>query len=198
MDRQRKTKNPCSDCGISLDRCICSQIEELSLKTRLILLVHYKELKRTTNSGRLAVKALKNSEMKIRGKEREPLDLTPLLTNDYQSLVFFPSEDAVELTKEVVASFKKPIQLIVPDGNWRQASKVPQRHPELKSLPKVFLKIPNTAKDHLRKEHSEFGMSTLEAIARAYGVIEGEAVENKLLALYQLKLQATILGRPRL
>jgi len=201
MDRKRKTKSPCDDCGISTERCFCDQIEVLTLKTKLLLLVHYKELKRTTNSGRLAVKALKNSEMKIRGRDREPLDLTPSLEGEYQSLIFFPSADAVELTPQLVQSFEKPIQLIVPDGNWRQASKVPQRHPELFNVPKVILKIPNTAKDHLRKEHSEFGMSTLEAIARAFGVIEGIGVQDSLLALYKLKLESTLVGRgqvPRL
>jgi DTW domain-containing protein YfiP len=39
-------------------------------------------------------------------------------------LLFYPSEDAVELDKELVAQDQKPIQLIVPDGTWRQASKV--------------------------------------------------------------------------
>ena len=58
-----------------------------------------------------------------------------------------------------------------------------------------MMKIPNLAKNHLRAESSEFGMSTLEAIARALGVIEGDEVEKKLLEVYQVKLERTLIGR---
>src|SRR5262245_31383046 len=62
--------------------------------------------------------------MRLRGQTRETLDLRDLLTAQYRTLLFYPSDDAVELDKELVAQDQKPIQLIVPDGTWRQASKV--------------------------------------------------------------------------
>jgi hypothetical protein len=39
------------------------------------------------------------------------------------------------------------------------------------------------------------GMATLEAIACAMGVIEGEAVKAALMKLYNAKLTATLVGR---
>ena len=83
----------------------------------------------------------------------------------------------------------------MPDGNWRQASKVFGRHPELKSIPKVKISTPNISKSHLRAEHSAEGMATLQAIAYALGVIEGPAVMQALLQLYQAKLEKTLFGR---
>ena len=193
--RQRKTKDPCNGCGLHKNLCICAEIPRLNLRTKLSLIVHYKELKRTTNTGALAVKALVNSEMRVRGEGREPLDLSDLLTSDYNTLLFYPSEDAVELTAEMIAHDSRPVQLIVPDGNWRQASKVHIRHQELKSLPRVMIKAPNTDKYHLRAETTAEGMATLQAIACALGVIEGEAVKKELQNLYNLKLTRTLQGR---
>ena len=194
--RQRKPKSPCLKCFLNSSLCICSLLPILDLKTKISLIIHAKELKRTTNSGRLALHCFTNSEMRIRGESKEPLDLSDLLTPNYQSLLFYPSEAAVELTPAFVSSLEgQPIQLIVPDGNWRQASKVQSRHSELKNIPRVMLRRPNLAKFHLRAESSEFGMSTLEAIAHALGVIEGSFVEKKLMAVYQLKLERTLLGR---
>ncbi len=193
--RLRKTKAPCEVCGLGLSHCICAEIPRLTLSTRVALIVHAKELKRTTNSGRLAVAALSNSKMLIRGRDHSRLDLSPLLTPDYTSLVFFPSEGAVELSLPYIASLTRPVQLLVPDGNWRQASKVPVRHKELSHLPRVMLKIRNAASHHLRAEHSEFGMSTLEAIAHAIGLFEGPVPGAALMALYEKKLQATLAGR---
>jgi DTW domain-containing protein YfiP len=177
------------------ERCLCEFIPKLDLKTRLCLVVHYRELRRTTNTGSLAVKALTNSEMRVRGEDREGMDLSDLLTSEYRTVLFYPSEDAQDLTPEFVAADPRPIQLIVPDGNWRQASKVHYRHKELKEVPRVMIKAVNTAKYHLRAEHMEEGMATLQAIAHAMGVIEGAAVQAELLKLYNLKLERTLLGR---
>lgn len=191
----RKTKEPCEVCQSHPDRCFCEFIPSLDLQTRLCLVVHYRELRRTTNTGQLAVRALKNSEMRVRGEERSGLSLSDLLVPQYRTLLFFPSDEAVDLTSEFVAQDPRPVQLIVPDGNWRQASKVHYRHHELKDVPRVMIKSANTAKYHLRAEHTPEGMATLQAIAHALGVIEGEPVKEVLLRLYQLKLERTLLGR---
>lgn len=195
IERQRKTRQPCPGCCLHLSLCLCDQIPKLDLKTRVSLVIHHRELKRTTNTGRLALKALSNSKMFVRGEETAPLDLSDCLTSDFQPLLFFPSEESRELTPELLQEFSKPIHLIVPDGSWRQASKVQTRHPELKNIPRVMIRTPNTETQFLRKESSPEGMATLQAIAIALGIIEGTIVGDQLMALYRLKLHRTMIGR---
>jgi DTW domain-containing protein YfiP len=195
LQRKRKTKAPCQECFLNQNLCICSLIQRIATRSKLSLIIHHRELKRTTNTGRLAIKILENSSMRIRGKDREPLDLSDLISPDYQSLLLFPSEDACELTKSYVQNFSKPIHLIVPDGNWRQASKVASRHPELKSIPRVMISTPNLAKEHLRAESSEAGMATLQAIAKAFQMIEGNDAYFALNSIYEAKLKQTLIGR---
>lgn len=178
------------------DRCICHLIPRWDLKTRVCLVVHSKELKRTTNTGRLAIQSLKNSEMRIRGQGTDPLDLGDLLTTAYHPLLLYPSEGAMELNSQMIEQIRSPILLIVPDGNWRQASKVHYRHQELASVQRVFLKqTAPPSKELLRKETVPNGMATLEAIAIAMGVIEGDLVGRSLQDLYLAKLRQTLLGR---
>jgi DTW domain-containing protein YfiP len=167
-------------------------IPKLNLRTRIALLIHAKELKRTTNSGRLAIHALTNSVLRVRGSLSGPADLSDLLSSDYESYVLYPSEDAMELN---TIRPTKPVQLIVSDGNWRQAGKINTRHPELGHLPRVKVNRPNLASFHLRKEHFGTGFSTLEAIALALTMMEGEKVGETLMALYRAKLDATLHGR---
>lgn len=193
--RKRKPQDPCQTCFLHKDRCICEEIPKLSLKTKVTLIVHAKELKRTTNTGRLALLALTNSEMRIRGEDREPLLLNDLLTSNYRTFLFFPSEDAVELDSKLVTGGTFPIQLLVPDGNWRQASKVNTRHPELKDVVRVKISSPNLAELHMRTETTSAGMATLEAIACALGIIEGEDVKKVLMRFYTRKLEETLKGR---
>lgn len=192
---QRKTQDPCEVCFLHKTLCICEFIPILNLKTKISLVVHAKELKRTTNTGTLAIKALTNSDVFVRGAIDKPLDLTKYLVSDYRHVLFYPSADAVELTQAFVNESTLPINLIVPDGNWRQASKVHYRHHELKQLPRVMIKAANNEVQHLRAESTDFGMATLQAIAHALGVIEGEHVKNELLQLYKIKLERTLKGR---
>lgn len=195
IERKRKTKNPCPTCFLNRNLCICERIPSVHTRTRICLVIHAKELKRTTNTGRLAVKALVNSEMRIRGDTRAALDLSDLLTPAYRTLLFYPSEEALELNEELVRQDPRPVQLIAPDGNWRQASKVHYRHHELKDVPRVMIKTPNTAKLHMRAENTPEGMATLQAIAHALGILEGNEVKDSLLSLYNAKLEKTLFGR---
>jgi len=192
---QRKTQDPCETCGLHQLRCLCSEIPRLQLRTRVSLIVHTRELRRTSNTGRLAVAALVNSDMHIRGLQAFPLQLQDFFKPQTQGLLLFPSEDAVDLTPDFVKGFGLPIHLVVPDGNWRQASKVATRYPELKSLPRVKLARPKDAVAHLRAESDQNGMATLQAVALALGVCEGPSTERALLELYELKLARTLAGR---
>lgn len=191
-NRKRKTIDPCPVCFLHRQRCICDSIPKLDLKTRVSLIIHAKELKRTTNTGRLALQALTNSGMTIRGQSTERLNLSSLLVPEYETYILFPSEDAVNI--EDIRP-QKPVQLIVSDGNWRQASKLNTRHPELGHLPRVKIGAENTARYHMRKEHFREGLSTLEAIALALRVLEGQDAGDSLTGLYQRKLAATLQGR---
>lgn len=196
--RARKTKDPCKRCYLHKDRCICQSIPRIQLKTKITLIVHHKELLRTSNTGRLAIESLVNSEMIIRGEsvKHQTLRLDHLISSSFHSWLFFPSDDAVELTPELVQQHENlPIQLIVPDGNWRQASKVNSRHHEFKNLLRVKISSPNTATLHLRRESTPSGMATLEAIAHALGIIENQEVKDKLMHVYWRKLEETFKGR---
>lgn len=195
LQRKRKTKDPCPECFLHRSLCICDSIPLMETQTRLCLVIHTKELKRTTNTGRLAIMALKNSEMRVRGEDRDGLDLSDLLTSTYRTVLFYPSDEAVELDSDFVQQDKRPMQLIVPDGNWRQASKVHYRHHELKDIPRVKISSPNQAVHHLRAETTLEGMATLEAIAQAFRIIEGPEVGDQLQGLYNLKLERTLRGR---
>ena len=133
--------------------------------------------------------------MRVRGETREALELRDLLTDRYRTFLFYPSVDAVELDNELVAQTQTPIQLIVPDGTWRQARKVHSRHHELKDVPRVKISTPDSSKFHLRAQHRPEGMATLQAIAHGLGVIEGDLVKEQLMKLYDAKVERTLIGR---
>ncbi len=195
MTRRRKLKEPCPICEASRTICVCDVVPSIDLRTKISLVIHHRELSRNSNTGLLALRALVNSEVRIRGEGRETLDLKDLLSPLYRTFLFFPSPDAVELNEALVAQDARPIHLIVPDGTWRQARKIHSRHSELKDLPRVKISTPNDSTFQLRAQSRPERMATLQAIAHSLGVIEGDPVKVQLMKVYHTKIERTLAGR---
>jgi DTW domain-containing protein len=195
MKRQSTRSERCQTCGVSATACLCDVVPRIDLRTKVCLVIHHRELSRRSNTGLLAIRALINSEVRVRGEQRARLDLEGLLTRQYRSFLFYPSADAVELNQALVMQEATPIQLLVPDGTWRQARKINSRHPELRDLPRVKISTPNNSIFQLRAQSRPERMATLQAIAEGLGVIEGDRVRAQLMKLYQAKIDRTLKGR---
>jgi DTW domain-containing protein YfiP len=74
--------------------------------------------------------------------------------------------------------------LVVPDGTWNQAKKVPYRESGVAGIPNVKLAAGAPSSYRLRHSPHVQNLSTLEAIARALGVIEGREVQVSLENLF--------------
>jgi DTW domain-containing protein YfiP len=195
MKRQSTRSERCQTCGVSATACLCDVVPRIDLRTKVCLVIHHRELSRRSNTGLLAIRALINSEVRVRGEQRARLDLEDLLTRQYRSFLFYPSADAVELDQALVMREARPIQLLVPDGTWRQARKINSRHPELRDLPRVKISTPKNSIFQLRAQSRPERMATLQAIAEGLGVIEGDRVRAQLMKLYQAKIDRTLKGR---
>tara|TARA_Y100000780_G_scaffold232594_1_gene268533 strand:- start:208443 stop:208925 length:483 start_codon:yes stop_codon:yes gene_type:complete len=155
--------------------------------------MHCKELGLTSNTSSLALKSLESSELALRGKNGVEFDFS--IKEGYQPLFLYPSDDAQELNEEFVSSLDKPVQLVVPDATWRQARKFHKREKVLSSIPAVKLKGPFESIYTLRKAPDENSVCTLEAIAYAFGILEGEESKNKLLALLKVMNERVEISR---
>jgi DTW domain-containing protein len=192
---QQTTKEPCGICAASRTSCLCDVVPRIELRTKVCLVIHHRELSRSSNTGLLALRALVNSEMRIRGEGREALDLKDLITFQYRTFLFYPSGDAAELDEALVMQESTPIQLLVPDGTWRQARKIHSRHLELRNLPRVKISKPNNSTFQLRAQSRPERMATLQAIAQGLGIIEGDLVRAQLMKLYYAKIDRTLKAR---
>jgi DTW domain-containing protein YfiP len=177
--------------------CVCPLMPRprIETRTRLVLVIHRYEDRKPTNTGRLAVECLANSETIVRGHESRP---TPpfVCAPGTQPLLLFPHEDATALTEVAIPS--APVTLVVPDGNWRQASKVRSRVPGLRDVPCVSLPVGAPSRYRLRTEAREDGLATIEAIARALGHLEGERgqpVRDALERVFRAMVDRTLWSR---
>ena len=195
MTRRDKGHLRCPRCHMHGSLCLCALIPRIETRTRLLLVIHRYEDRKPTNTGRLATECLVNSEVIVRGHESAPS--TPLaLSPDAQPLLLFPAEDAVPI--EQFATSSRAVTLIVPDGTWRQASKVRSRVPGLRDVLCVSLPRGAPSVYRLRVDAHEEGLATIEAIARAFGVLEGdrgEGVQRGLESVFRVMVERTLWAR---
>ena len=110
-------------------------------------------------------------------------------------MLLYPAPDAEVLTSDYVQTLAKPITLVVPDGNWRQANKMRRRDSVMRGMPVVKIAPGPPTQYLVRKEMHPGGMATIEAIARALGVIEGHHVQKSLEDLLAIMVQRTLASR---
>ncbi len=171
---------------------MCASIPRVVTRTRVVLLIHRAEDRKSTNTGRLAAECLVNSEVVIRGHRESPSGPLTLPTG-MKPLLLFPFEGAVDLRSFVGGTV--PLALVVPDGNWRQASKVRNRVPGLREAIAVALPPGPRSDYRLREESHEERVCTLEAIARALGVLEGAHVQRPLERALSIMVSRTLHAR---
>jgi DTW domain-containing protein len=168
--------------------CVCALVPRLHTRTHLLVILHADEAKKPTNTGRLAALCFDNSQVLVRGLRNQPLELG-----------FLVGQNAVVLCQDESATFvqriEAPVTLIVPDGSWRQASKMPRREPMLRDLPRVTLPPLAAPLPPLRRETKDNGLPTFVAIAHALGIIEDPALEGALLAFYDVVAERILRAR---
>jgi DTW domain-containing protein YfiP len=113
-------------------------------------------------------------------------------------VVLFPGHGAEPLTPEFAASLPSPVALVVPDGNWRQASNMVKRLPLLAGAVKVALPARAFSLPAVRRNHRGDRMSTYEAVTQALAVLEGDAVAAPLLDFYRRATDRMLLVRGKL
>lgn len=194
MPGRSNSKNRCFRCRMYQPLCLCLEIPTIKTHTKLLVLMHCREQKLTTNTARLACLALPHSEIRIRG-EREPVNSSPLLAGYTNAILLYPTDDALELNSTLVETLPRPITLVVPDGSWRQARKVATREKELLGIPRIKLPVGAPSSYRLRKAPHFEGLSTFEAIAQAIGILEGKDIQKQLDDLFVKKVERTLWSR---
>jgi len=176
----------CPRCLYQQHVCLCSSIPALANATRVVIVRHHLERHRSSNSGRLAHLALANSEIVDHGGGEN----ATLPTLDGAYLLYPLGEPAYTVPEP------RPRTLVVLDATWSQARRMYRKLPALRGLP--ILRIPEDDREveRLREAPGPGMVSTIEAIARALRLLDGDEIAAPLEALYARAVEhARVTGR---
>jgi DTW domain-containing protein len=196
MTQRLRRRARCGVCGLHLKLCICDTLPRLETRTRVVIIMHSREARRTSNTARLALACLPNSTL-VERAEHGAHEPARLWSSDSTPAILFPAPDATPLDTWR-GSVTAPVTLVVPDGTWGQASRLRQRVPGLAGLPCVSLPAGPPSVYRLRAIDRLSRVSTLEAIARALGLLESFAIGAALERVLAVMVDRTLWMRGRI
>lgn len=172
----------CPRCLVRLPHCICAHVPRIESSVEVVIVRHFLEAVRSTNTGRIAALALPHARVISFGAP-----------GDRAGDLRF--EDAALLFPGGGAERGGPVRrLVVIDGSWHQARRMAQRIPSIRGLPRLSLP-PRPGAHRLRAAPRPEAMSTIEAIALALGRLQGPAAERALLDLHARHVTAVLRAR---
>jgi DTW domain-containing protein YfiP len=185
MSTRRSAQNKrCPVCQIRPIWCFCSSIPKLDfINTKIDIIRHKSEDKLPSNTSRFIKLINATSSIHTHGKEGENIEDSFKLAPECTPVYLFPDDDAIELSEFRQKHPHQKIQLIVPDGTWRQTKKFKRRIEVLKDIPSVKINRTNDIIYRLRKQNSMEGMCTLEAMAYALNELEGKSFADPIFKL---------------
>ena len=186
----------CDACWLHLPLCLCDELERIPSRTRIKVILHCGELRRPSNTGHLLPLALEQASCVIRGLPNTPrLDGLGLLDPDRRNLLLYPDPNATVLNEAFMSQDDRPVTLLVPDGSWRQSRRMFCR--DLGHLPVERVCLPEGGGSvyGLRSQTDASHCSTLEAVARAMGLLESLEVRQHLERLMTIFVERASTGR---
>jgi len=176
--RAARLAGRCARCLHLPQWCLCAEVPVVQTRTRVLIVRHYREVTRSSNSGRLAGLALPNSEILDHGAPGTPATLIDAARLEGACLLFPGGEP--------LSAANPPAKLIVLDATWSQARRMRRKVRGLERIRTVSITTAPTDRPRMRASPGEGKVSTIEAIAYALGELEGDAVREPLLALFEV------------
>jgi DTW domain-containing protein YfiP len=177
----------CPRCWIRTPYCICAEITQVRTRTEVVIVRHQWEARKTTGTARIAELALGRGRCLHFGYD--PSTLNQELARLESVWVLYPDGDPWS------AAAQAPSTLLVLDGTWAQTRRMMRRLTSLHALPCLALPPKPTEPRRLRMPARGEGRSTLEAIADALALLEGEGASLPLQRLHQRYVELVLRSR---
>jgi DTW domain-containing protein YfiP len=180
---------------------VCARLPALAPRTRVLILQHPKERRVAIGTAAMAARCLAGSAVVVGTHvDAHPTVAAALADPTRRPVLLWPGPDAIDVAE---APPRDPVTLFVVDGTWSTAKKLLVLNPAVAALPRYRIAPASPSEYRIRREPRAECLSTIEAIANALGVLEGDpAPYRAMLTPFRTMVDTQIdyqvrVGRPR-
>jgi DTW domain-containing protein len=141
-------------------------------RTRVLILQHPREHEKAVNTARIAALALPSAELVV-GVDFSSSRVVneAIASRERPAVLLYPGPQARDLERDPPSG---PVTLVVVDGTWHQARSLLRKNPHLLALPHYAFAPDKPSEYRIRREPRPEYVSTIEALACALPLLEGE------------------------
>lgn len=198
---RRLKKARCPQCFVHAELCICAVRPRIQNAIPLMLIQGYKESKRPTSTGTLAVTCLSHATRLIYGANPDDHTLRPEpfpvheLERWSDAVFIYPGDGVPELSSLVHEPAYKPQALVFVDGTWPEARRVINRLKLKVRFRQAQLSDAPPTRWGIREETKPGGLATIEAIAHSYRLLGEPQTADALLGYFEHSVRVTRIMR---
>jgi DTW domain-containing protein YfiP len=185
----------CSGCGLIPARCLCDHLPRVALPFRLLVLQHWKESRKPTNTARLLARVVAGGSIVTVAKPERPWTPELLGPAGETRVVLFPSPGAEVVGREHLEAWSaRPTCLVLIDGTWRQAGRIARRAEGVAELPQVALPAGPPSRWPVRRAPRADQLCTFEALVPLVALEPKLAAARALEAAFRQVVAAQRVG----
>ncbi len=172
-------REKCYKCYRPKLSCMCKHVEQVDTKTKFIILMHPKEFKKVKNgTGFFTHLSLTNSELYIDEDFTNHKRVNEII-KEYQSFVLYPSQDALNLSKQnpYTQSYKKMAIFII-DATWSCSKTLLRKSTNLQALKHVSFETTRESQFEIKKQPELYCLSTIESTLCVLESLDALGVEE--------------------
>lgn len=152
----------CTTCYQILKDCLCFHLPQIESKVPFVVVQHWKERSRASNTGRLIHLTIQPSFCFFNQTLAQIEELNHFLSL-YTPYLIFPSTYSVKAEYVAPKSADRPLCFVFLDGTWRQALRMRRQIESIASLPCIQIQPTEPSVYQLRKQNNQAHLSTVEA-----------------------------------
>jgi len=159
-------RDRCYRCYRPVSSCMCRYITTIDTKTKFVILMHYKEFKKTKNgTGIFSYLSLKNSELFIGIDFSKQARINEIVEDENNNCyILYPSSKSEPLNTTNINIANKQTVIFIIDSTWACAKKIMRVSQNIKNLPHISFLHDKSSKFHIKQQPNEVCLSTMESI----------------------------------
>lgn len=162
------SRQRCPHCERPLPRCYCRQLPTLANRWPVWICQHPTESRHALGTARIAALGL---EQCLLSPCPGPANPAMFPASSALPALIYPGEDALPIEALQTQDIRP---LLFLDGTWRKAHRMLMESAWLQSLPRYSLHPSMPSRYRIRRAPRPDALSTLEAIVKTLGVLEGD------------------------
>jgi len=171
-------REKCYRCYRPKSSCMCHYFQEIQTRTKFVVLMHPKEFKKVkNNTGHFTHQSLINSELFVGIDFSEHKRINEIIAT-HESYILFPSEDALNLTKERPQLSEKPLAIFLIDSTWACSKKIFRESSNLKQLKHMSFTTTKSSEYEIKVQPDAAYLSTIESTLVVLELLDGHKIES--------------------